>query len=113
MAHRNERTTGRDEPVFRWLGLGEPGVVVLTVLLVTVLGSGLAVVHTTYQYRTLFNEHQELRQQGNMLEVEWGQLLIEHSTFGLEGRIERKAADELQMKLPEWSRIIMVQYDAE
>lgn len=113
MVRRTERTTGRDEPVFRWLGVGEPGVILLAVLLAAVLGSGLAVVQTTYQYRTLFSEFQELRQDGNMLDVEWGQLLIEHSTFGLEGRIERKAAAELQMKLPEWSRTIMVQYDAE
>lgn len=113
MARQSKRTPVADEPVFRWLGVREPGVVLLAVLLVTVLGSGLAVVHTTYQYRTLFNEFQELRQDGNMLEVEWGQLLIEHSTFGLDGRIERKAAAELQMKLPEWSRTIMVQYDTE
>lgn len=113
MARQTERTAGREEPVFRWLGVGEPGVVLLAVLLAAVLGSGLAVVHTTYQYRTLFSEFQELRQDGNMLEVEWGQLLIEHSTFGLDGRIERKAATELQMKLPEWSGTIMVQYDAE
>lgn len=113
MARQTDRATGSDEPVFRWLGIGEPGVILLAVLLAVVLGSGLAVVHTTYQYRTLFNEFQELRQEGNMLDVEWGQLLIEHSTFGLEGRIERKAATELQMRLPEWSRTIMVQYDTE
>jgi cell division protein FtsL len=113
MARQADRKADAGEPVFRWLGLGDPGVVLLTLLLVVVLGSGLAVVHTTYQYRTLFNEFQELRQDGNMLEVEWGQLLIEHSTFGLDGRIERTAATELQMKLPDWSRTIMVQYDTE
>lgn len=113
MLRRTEGAAGESEPVFRWLGLGQPAVMVLAVLLLMVLGSGLAVVHTTYQYRTLFNEFQELRQDGNMLQVEWGQLLIEHSTFGLDGRIEQKAATELRMKLPEWSRTIMVQYEAE
>jgi cell division protein FtsL len=48
--------------------------------------------------------------QANQLEVEWGQLKIEQSTFGLEGRIERKAMEELNMKLPDWSRITMVRY---
>lgn len=113
MGRRTDFSDDRGEPVFRWLRAGEPGVVVLAVLLVGVLVSGLAVVHATYRHRTLFNELQQLRHAGNMLEVEWGQLLIEHSTFGLDGRIERKAEEELNMKVPEWSGTIMVQYDAE
>jgi len=113
MSTRAGAQRNRSEPVFRWLGAGGPGVVVLALLLAGVLVSGLAVVHTTHRHRTLFNELQQLQQAGNMLEVERGQLLIEHSTFGLDGRIERKAAEELNMKVPEWSRTIMVQYDEE
>ncbi len=113
MSRRTEQAPNRNEPVFRWLRVGDPGVLLMVVLMMSVLISGLAVVHATHRHRTLFNELQQLRQSGNMLEVEWGQLLIEHSTFGLDGRIERRAEEELAMKLPEWSETIMVNYDPE
>ncbi|GIT64364.1 MAG: hypothetical protein Ct9H300mP22_7640 [Gammaproteobacteria bacterium] len=45
------------------------------------------------------------------METEWGQLLIEQSTFGVEGRIEQKAIEQLQMQLPELSKIVMVSSD--
>ena len=51
---------------------------------------------------------QVLKDQANKLEVEWGQLLIEQSTFGVEGKIEQKAVDNLQMHIPELSNIVMV-----
>ena len=65
----------------------------------------------TYQNRFLFNELQQLRNQANSLEVQWGQLLIEQSTFGLEGRIEQKATEQLHMHVPELDRIVMVTHD--
>jgi cell division protein FtsL len=54
---------------------------------------------------------QQLRVQSNELDVHWGQLLIEQSTFGLEGRIERRAMEELNMTFPDWSKIIMVRHE--
>ena len=56
----------------------------------------------------MFNELQELKDEANELETEWGQLLIEQSTFGVEGRIEEKAASQLLMQVPDLSEIVMV-----
>jgi cell division protein FtsL len=42
------------------------------------------------------------------LNVEWGQLLIEQSTFGVEGRIEQKAIEQLDMHVPDVSQIVMI-----
>jgi len=102
-----------DKPmsVFGWMQLVSKRSLLLLVLLFAVVLSALAVVSSSYQSRTTFHELQLLRNQSNQLEVEWGQLLIEQSTFGLEGRIERKAMEELEMKVPDWSRIIMVRYE--
>lgn len=97
--------------VFGWMQLVGKQSLLLLVLLFAVVLSALAVVISSYQSRTTFHELQLLRNQSNQLEVEWGQLLIEQSTFGLEGRIERKAMEELNMKVPDWSRIIMVRYE--
>ena len=76
-----------------------------------VLVSGLLVVRTTHENRFAFNELQQLRDQAVQLDVEWGQLLLEQSTFGVDGRIEQKAAEQLQMQVPDIDDIVMVQHD--
>jgi len=112
---RNRRVSGKEvntvPSVLQWSGLIRPASLGLVMLLVAVLGSGLSIVYTTHQSRFAFNELQELKVQSNQLETEWGQLLIEQSTFGVEGRIDQKAAEQLQMQVPELSKIVMVEYD--
>lgn len=83
----------------------------LYLMLITVLGSGLMVVRTTHSNRFALNELQELREEANQYDVMWGQLLLEQSTFGVEGRIEQKAQDQLHMQVPEISSIVMVTND--
>lgn len=90
-----------------WLGLDRTALR-LGLLLLAVLGSGVMVVYLTHEDRIQFNELQQLRSQANSLQVEWGQLLLEQSTFGLEGRIENMAADQLSMQLPALEQIVMV-----
>ena len=75
------------------------------------LGAGLSVVSSTLENRFAFNELQVLRDQANNLEVQWGQLLIEQSTFGVEGRIEQKAFEQLQMEVPDIANIVMVNHE--
>lgn len=97
--------------IYQWAGIFRPKTLALFVLLGLVLTTGLSVVLTTHQNRFAFNELQELRERANGLEVEWGQLLLEQSTFGVEGRIELKAVEQLQMVIPELSSIIMVRHE--
>ncbi|MED6332234.1 MAG: cell division protein FtsL [Pseudomonadota bacterium] len=117
ITRRNRRVAGKQvtmvPSVLQWSGLIRPASLGLVMLLVAVLGSGLSIVYTTHQSRFAFNELQELKVQSNQLETEWGQLLIEQSTFGVEGRIDQKAAEQLQMQVPELSKIVMVEYDRE
>ena len=95
-------------PVFVWLGLASGTSALLYFLLITLLVSGLMVVKTTHENRFAFNGLQVLREEANQLDVEWGQLLLEQSTFGLGGRIEQKATHELQMQVPQIIDIVMV-----
>ena len=95
-------------PVLVWLGLASASSALLHALLVSLLVSGLMVVKTTHENRFAFNELQVLREEANHLDVEWGQLLLEQSTFGLGGRIEQKATRELQLQVPRISDIVMV-----
>lgn len=113
---RVSKNTGKGKPetprsVLQWLGLGSSRAFALYILLGMVLVSGLLVVHTTHENRFVFNELQQLRDQANHLDVEWGQLLLEQSTFGVDGRIEQKAIDQLRMQVPDIDDIVMVQHD--
>ena len=94
--------------IIEWLGIDCGMTLGFVLLLMLLLSSGLSVVLTTHQNRSVFNELQELKDEANELETEWGQLLIEQSTFGVEGRIEEKAASQLLMQVPDLSEIVMV-----
>ena len=111
----NQSSSGKsitqESSIFEWLGLKTRSALTLITLLILIVTSGLAVVLKEHQNRTVFHELQELKDQSNELEVKWGQLLIEQSTFGVEGRVEQKAVDDLKMQLPELSEIIMVSYE--
>ena len=98
-------------PIIDWMGINNISALTLIFMMTLTMVSGIAVVLKEHQNRTAFNELQELKDEGNELEVKWGQLLIEQSTFGVEGRVEEKAINELQMQLPVPAEIVMVNYD--
>ena len=99
------------QSVLAWADVFSARMVFIVLLLGVLLVSGISVIFTTFKQRLLLNELQGLENQRNELQVQWGQMLIEQSTFSLEGRIERKAVEELQMELPEISDIVMVRYE--
>ena len=76
-------------------------IVIILLLVLAILLSALTVIKAAYDYRRLFNEHQVLVDQWDELQVEWGQLLLEQSTWGGHGRIESEAETRLQMRVPE------------
>lgn len=97
--------------IFQWAGILHPATLGLFIVLSLILTTGLSVVNTTHKNRFVFNKLQEMKEQANQFEVEWGQLLIEQSTFGIEGRIEQKAIEQLKMQVPELSNIVMVRHE--
>ena len=107
---KNRRVTGVRQPpsVLEWLGLKRAMSLQLLMLLMLLMTSGISVVYLTHRDRVLFNELQVLKDQANEIDVQWGQLLIEQSTLGLGGRVEQRAADLLDMQIPEIEKIVMV-----
>jgi cell division protein FtsL len=81
----------------------------VAVLWVMVLGSSLGVVYAKHQARSRFNELQKLTQQRDDLDIEWGQLQLEQSTWATHGRVERVAREELRMVIPQASDLRIVQ----
>jgi len=71
----------------------------LFLLLVTVI-CAIGTVSSNHRARKLFTEIE--REQAHMrdLDVEWGQLQLEQSTWASHARIESIARDKLRMRLP-------------
>jgi cell division protein FtsL len=115
MSVKKEKETSmpvsKELSILEWAGIKNRTTIALFIALTLVLVAGLSVVTTTHENRFAFNELQVMRHEANGLEVEWGQLLIEQSTFGVEGRIEQKAFEQLQMEVPDIAKIVMVNHE--
>jgi len=83
--------------------------VLVAVLWLGVLGSSLGVIYAKHEARSRFNELQQLTQQRDDLDIEWGQLQLEQSTWATHGRVERVARDELRMVIPQANDLRIVQ----
>jgi cell division protein FtsL len=108
---KKSEEVSKELSVLGWAGVRTRVTFALFAALTLVLVAGLSVIATTHENRFAFNELQVLRHEANGLEVEWGQLLIEQSTFGVEGRIEQKAFEQLQMEVPDIAKIVMVNHE--
>lgn len=97
---RQDRNAGAQYGLKSWL--------LFVVLLAGVMASATAVVYSTHRNRQLLNALQELEQERNGLQVEWGQLLLEQSSLVSQGRIENLAIAELGMKIPEMENVVVV-----
>ncbi len=104
-------STSLDISILKWAGITRGSTLTLIFLLGLVLSTGLSVIQTTHDNRFTFNALQVLKDEANQLDVEWGQLLLEQSTFGVDGRIEVKAVEQLQMRVPEIANIVMIKND--
>ena len=69
-------------------------------LLVAVVLCALSVVTSQHKARKLFIELQKEKEQAHQMEVEWGQLQLEQSTWAAPARVEQVAVRKLQMQLP-------------
>jgi cell division protein FtsL len=80
----------------------------LLLLMLAVVASALAVSWSVYHARSLTSEVQQLKSEQNRLNVEWGQLQLENSTWGAYVRVEKLAADKLDMIQPSASQRVVV-----
>jgi len=77
---------------------GNSGLNVL--LMAAVVVCALSVVSSQHKARKLFIELQKEKEHAQQMEVEWGQLQLELSTWATPARVEKIAARQLQMQLP-------------
>jgi cell division protein FtsL len=79
----------------------------LAVLIVCALG----LVTSQHEARKLFTELEKEQELSKQIDVEWGQLQLEQSTWAMHARIERIAARTLQMRVPPPDRVRLVARD--
>lgn len=85
-----------------------PQILTMVIALVLILMSALSVIYTSYDYRRLFHQHQTLVRQNDQVRIEWGQLLLEQSTWGSNNRVEVLAEEKLLMQLPQTGQVRLV-----
>lgn len=80
----------------------------LPLMTLLVLVSALGVVFAKHQNRTLYSELAALQKQRDAMEVEWGRLQLEQSTWATHGRIEKIARQRLGMRNVDYDKVMIV-----
>lgn len=81
---------------------------IVVALVLGVMGSALGVVYAKYESRKLFVELQQLQNKRDAMNVEWGQLQLEQSTWATHGRIDRVARKKLGMINPSHETVVII-----
>ena len=77
-------------------------------LFAALVACALALVSSQHQARKLYVQLEKEQELAKQLEVEWGQLQLEQSTWAMHARIERIATRQLNMRVPPPSRVQVV-----
>ena len=86
----------------------QPFLLVSVFAVVCVL-SAMALIYTKHESRKLFVELERLTHQRDELNIEWGQLQIEQSTWAQHARIEQVATDDLSLVRPDATDIFVIE----
>ncbi len=78
------------------------------ILLAILIACALSVVTSQHKARKLYVELQKEQEFARQLEVEWGQLQLEQSTWAMHARIEKIASGQLMMRVPPPSRVQVI-----
>ncbi len=81
-------------------------------LLLVLLVCALGLVTSQQKARKLFMQLESEQQRSHELDVEYGQLQLEASTWGLHARVQRIASGALGMRAPDPRRVRMVELPA-
>ncbi len=87
---------------------GQP-ILLLMIFAVVCVITAIALVYTKHESRNLFVELEQLTTERDELNIEWGQLQIEQSTWATHARIEQVALEELALKRPKSTEIYLIE----
>jgi cell division protein FtsL len=84
------------------------GKLALLTLLVSIFASAIGVVYNKHLSRSLFVESRKLQATIDELDIDWGRLQLEQSTWGTHSRVENLASEKLGMFVPNFNQRVMV-----
>ncbi len=84
-------------------------VALILVFAVVCVVSAMALIKTKHESRKLFVELESLTHERDQLNIEWGQLQIEQSTWATHARIEQVATDDLSLVRPQSTEIFVIE----
>ena len=77
-------------------------------LAVAVVVSSVWVIKAKHQSRQLFVELEELNRERDRLQIDWGRLQLEQSTWGTHPRIESLASQRLNLASPRPDEVVVI-----
>ncbi len=77
-------------------------------LIAAVLVSSLSMIYVTNTSRNLHASMQQILAERNQLHIQWGQLLLEKSTWTMQARVEHVAETEMGMIVPDHKSVVIV-----
>jgi len=77
-------------------------------LLLAVVVTAMSATYAKHRSRKLFVELQVLQEQRDAMNVEWGQLQLEQSTYTTHGKIEGAARERLGMHIPAAQQVTII-----
>lgn len=80
----------------------------VVVVALCVVATALGVAYTKHRSREMFVQLQTLKAQRDALNVEWGKLMLEQSTWATPPRVEQVAREHLDMRVPSSDEIVIV-----
>ena len=85
-----------------------PRLILAVALAVALFVSAVALVYVQHYRRMQFVELRKLERERDAMQVEWGQLKLEQSTWATHERIERLALDKLDLHMPAAAEVVLV-----
>ena len=79
----------------------------ITLLLLVVI-SALAVIYVKHENRMLYTQLRDVQKQRDLMDVDWGRLQLEQSTWATHSRVDNVARKKLAMRTLDYSEIVVV-----
>ena len=80
----------------------------MLVMVILVIISAVGVIYSKHLNRNEFIQLQKLEKQRDLLNEEWGRLLLEQSTWGSPSRVEQQARTRLDMIVPSADMTVVI-----
>ena len=77
-------------------------------LVLIIIASAIGVIYSKHYNRMLYVELRELEVKRDNLNVDWGRLQLEQSTWATHGRVESVARKRLSMRNVDYAEVVII-----